>query len=94
MKRDLRSKKMPSKPMKESEAESELELDMPMSDEEMGSEEANEEDLLPMDEEAPEDDRFADFSDDDIIEEFKKRGLSLEESSEMISEESAEEELV
>lgn len=94
MKRDLRSKKMPAKPMQEAQADEELELDMPsddvMSDEELGSEEA-EEDFPLTDEESAEDDRFADFSDDEIMEEFQKRGLSLEEPE--VEEESEEIEL-
>jgi len=90
MKRDLRSKKMPAKPMQEAQADDELALDMPMSDEEMGSEEA-EEDLLmdenmepgPMDE----------FSDEDLIAEMQKRGLSAEDLEADAMEEEAEEEL-
>lgn len=79
MARDLRSKKMPSKPMRQVEADEELELDMPMSDEELGEEEALDEELM-MDEE--EMSPLESFSDDELLMEVQKRGLALEEMSE------------
>lgn len=89
MARDLKGKKMPMKPMKESAADEELELDMPMSDEEMGSEEADA-DMLPMDEGSDEQaSELADISDDDLIAEFKLRGLSLDDEA-VADEESAD----
>lgn len=66
MARDLRSKKMPAKPMKMAEADDELELDMPMSDEEMGGAEADE-DMLPADEESDQMSALDDVSDDELI---------------------------
>lgn len=88
MARNLREKKMPAKPMKEMEADEELALDMPMSDEEAGDMEA-EEDMLSMDEESIEAGPLDDASDDELIEEMKKRGLSMD-----MAEEPADEEIV
>lgn len=96
--RDLRSKKMPAKPMKMVEADDELALDMPADDEELGAEEA-EMDLEmdpaaeePMMDEKALSDMMADVSDDDLIAEMKARGLSMDDSEEAAPEvEEAEE---
>lgn len=98
MARDLRGKKMPAKPMKQAEADEELELDMPMPEEEQGTEEADEDMLPSMDEES---DEMAgpldEVSDDDLIAEMQKRGLSMDDSEssdqsdEMPAEEPSEE---
>lgn len=85
--RDLKGKRMPMKPMKMAEADDELALDMPESDEELGSAEA-EDDMLPsMDEESAEAGPLDDVADEDLIAEFKKRGLSLDEEEAMEGEE-------
>lgn len=76
---------MPKKPMGEMEADQDLMMeDMGMGEEKMPMEPEMEEEGDAGVE--PEEDMFADFSDEDILAEAKKRGLSLE------SEESPEDE--
>lgn len=79
--RDFKSKKMPMKPMQQKAADDELSLDMPESDEDKGSDEADD-DLLPKDEHADEKDSsiLDGIADDELLAEVKKRGLSMDDA--------------
>lgn len=77
LKDKLKGMKMPAKPMGEEEAGQDLELELAGEDEPMEAEMGEGEEGMEMEEGGPAD-MLADISDEDLLKEFKARGLSLD----------------